>query len=332
MGGAYRVPGNTAPTTEWNIHCDPEAAKIAFARGPAAGATASAPARPRPRRHREGEDPARARRRARPAGRQHAGRLDRAGARRGPDARDRCRWPSNPVVRYVADALRFYMEFHARYDGFYGAFIHDPLAVAAALDPSLVTTRGAHRRRRARRDAHGRRDRDRLARRLGPAAERRRRGRGRRRRVPAPVRRARRRAGSASRDSGTLDQGGQERPGRRGSEPGGRRIEGMSSELGRGRSSGSSRSSSRSSVGLIIAGPLDLDAGPEHRRRRSASTRSSLVIASRCSSASSPTPRPSTRRRAARVDHQPVRHPRRSCSSRSRSRSTSSSARPSPPP
>ncbi len=47
---------------------------------------------------------------------------------------------SNPIVRYVADALRFYMEFHARYDGFYGAFIHDPLAVAAALDRSLVTT------------------------------------------------------------------------------------------------------------------------------------------------------------------------------------------------
>ena len=47
---------------------------------------------------------------------------------------------SNPIVRYVADALRFYMEFHAAYDGFYGAFIHDPLAVAAALDRSLVTT------------------------------------------------------------------------------------------------------------------------------------------------------------------------------------------------
>jgi inosine-uridine nucleoside N-ribohydrolase len=32
------------------------------------------------------------------------------------------------------------MEFHAAYDGFYGAFIHDPLAVAAALDPGLITT------------------------------------------------------------------------------------------------------------------------------------------------------------------------------------------------
>src|SRR4029079_16394995 len=47
---------------------------------------------------------------------------------------------SNPIVRYVADALRFYMEFHLRYDGFYGTFIHDPLAVAAALDRTLVDT------------------------------------------------------------------------------------------------------------------------------------------------------------------------------------------------
>ena len=47
---------------------------------------------------------------------------------------------TNGVVRYLADALRFYMEFHSRYDGFYGAFIHDPLALAAALDPTLVRT------------------------------------------------------------------------------------------------------------------------------------------------------------------------------------------------
>ena len=51
---------------------------------------------------------------------------------------------ANPIVRYIADALRFYMEFHLRYDGFYGAFIHDPLALAAALDPSLVTAQPVH--------------------------------------------------------------------------------------------------------------------------------------------------------------------------------------------
>ena len=49
---------------------------------------------------------------------------------------------SNPIVRYVADALRFYFEFHRQYDGFYGAFIHDPLAVAATLDRAPGRDRG----------------------------------------------------------------------------------------------------------------------------------------------------------------------------------------------
>jgi purine nucleosidase len=46
----------------------------------------------------------------------------------------------DPMVRFVTDALRFYFEFHGRYDGFYGAFIHDAPVVAAALDPSLART------------------------------------------------------------------------------------------------------------------------------------------------------------------------------------------------
>jgi purine nucleosidase len=45
---------------------------------------------------------------------------------------------ANPVLRFIVEALRFYFEFHAKYDRFYGAFIHDPFAVAAAIDRSLV--------------------------------------------------------------------------------------------------------------------------------------------------------------------------------------------------
>src|SRR4029453_12334851 len=51
---------------------------------------------------------------------------------------------SNDVVRFIADALRFYMEFHSRYDGFYGAFIHDPLATAAPPPPGPVRTARLH--------------------------------------------------------------------------------------------------------------------------------------------------------------------------------------------
>jgi purine nucleosidase len=45
-----------------------------------------------------------------------------------------------PLAGFIGDALRFYFEFHERYDGFYGAFVHDPMVVAAALDATLVRT------------------------------------------------------------------------------------------------------------------------------------------------------------------------------------------------
>jgi purine nucleosidase len=134
MGGAYRIPGNTAPTTEWNIHCDPEAAKIAFAapwptRPIALGLDVTEKAKIAPDHvvalaRRAGSTPD-----------------DSIALSRGEDPMLATRSvASNPIVRFVADALRYYMEFHSRYDGFYGAFIHDPLATAAALDPSLIRT------------------------------------------------------------------------------------------------------------------------------------------------------------------------------------------------
>ncbi len=151
MGGSYRSPGNTAPTTEWNVSVDPDAMKVALtafsapdvvARREAAGLPALPlalgldvterakllPERVAAMARRAGSRPDPARRGAE-AGAARAGSAAPASA---PSA------ATHPVIRFVEDALRFYMEFHSRYDGFYGAFVHDPLAVAAALDPALV--------------------------------------------------------------------------------------------------------------------------------------------------------------------------------------------------
>jgi purine nucleosidase len=125
MGGSYRSPGNTAPTTEWNASVDPDALKVAIAAFAAPAIVerrlaAGLPALPLAL----GLDVTE---QAKLLPDRVAALAARAGGAGG-----------RPVIRFVKDALRFYMEFHSRYDGFYGAFIHDPLAVAAALNPSLV--------------------------------------------------------------------------------------------------------------------------------------------------------------------------------------------------
>jgi len=136
MGGAFRWPGNTTPTSEWNIHVDPHAAKQVFERWAMPGeqgtplplamgldVTEQARLTPEHLRHlavRAGAQP-----------------LDAAALGTEPVAAIGS-VAAHPMLRFIADALRFYFEFHAKYDGFYGAFIHDPFAVAAAIDRSLV--------------------------------------------------------------------------------------------------------------------------------------------------------------------------------------------------
>ncbi|HUP54070.1 MAG TPA: nucleoside hydrolase, partial [Methylomirabilota bacterium] len=130
---------------EWNIHCDPDAAKIVFRAW--AEAMAADPSIQRPLAlgldvtEQARIEPEHVVRLARRAG---SSPDDSLALQDGADPMAPQRSvASNPIVRYVADALRFYFEFHRHYDGFYGAFIHDPLAVAATLDRSLVETEPA---------------------------------------------------------------------------------------------------------------------------------------------------------------------------------------------
>jgi purine nucleosidase len=118
MAGSYRSAGNTAPTTEWNVAVDPEAMQVVLA------GWSAQPDAPRP--VALGLDVTE---RAKLTPQHLADIRDRAGG-----------LPDSPLLRFVDDALRFYMEFHSRYDGFYGAFIHDALAVAATLDSDLLRT------------------------------------------------------------------------------------------------------------------------------------------------------------------------------------------------
>jgi len=125
MGGSYRSPGNTAPTTEWNVNVDPEAAGIVFA---AFGADSTRPLA-------LGLD------------------VDRASqATPGSPGRD-CSssrlLARRPGVRMAAPTRSFAISTTrcaSTWSSTVGTtvssapFIHDPLALATAIDPTLVRT------------------------------------------------------------------------------------------------------------------------------------------------------------------------------------------------
>jgi purine nucleosidase len=137
MGGAFNHPGNTTPTTEWNVAVDPDAAKIVF------DAFSVVPDDRRPVicaldvTERIEMHP------------HHIAELARAAGSTpdeiiSPDDEPgRRSQASNKVIRHLSDAVRFYMEFHRLYDQGFLAHMHDPFAAAVALDPKLATTRPA---------------------------------------------------------------------------------------------------------------------------------------------------------------------------------------------
>lgn len=137
MGGAFNHAGNTLPTTEWNIAVDPESAKMVF------DAFSGLPADRRPvvcaldvteQIEMKPEHIAEIGRRAGSTPDEIIAEADVDGT---------LSQASNQVVRYLTDAVRFYMEFHIAHDQGFLAHMHDPFAAAIALHPELGVTRAA---------------------------------------------------------------------------------------------------------------------------------------------------------------------------------------------
>jgi purine nucleosidase len=113
MGGAFDHQGNVTPAAEANIWVDPDAAQAVF-RGFAGVEEAKLPMC-------AGLDVT------------EQVKLDRAGV----DAM--CApAPESPISAFLQGAVPFYIEFYERYGSSEGASMHDPLALALAIDPSLA--------------------------------------------------------------------------------------------------------------------------------------------------------------------------------------------------
>jgi purine nucleosidase len=104
MGGALRHPGNTTPAAEFNTFVDPHAAHIVFHSGMPITLTPLDVTYECILRNQDVE------------------RLSRV---------------DSPVTRFIADATRFYMEFHDEYQKIDGCVINDPLTLALTFMPEL---------------------------------------------------------------------------------------------------------------------------------------------------------------------------------------------------
>jgi purine nucleosidase len=114
MGGAYACAGNTTPTAEANVWVDPEAAEAvfrAFSGGPTLPVCVGLDVTERVHMTRN-------------------------------DVEEVCApAPGSPLATFLGDAIPFYIEFYERTRSIDGACMHDPLAMAIAMDPGLTDLR-----------------------------------------------------------------------------------------------------------------------------------------------------------------------------------------------
>jgi purine nucleosidase len=104
MGGAIRHEGNTTPLAEFNVYVDPHAAHMIFHSGLPITLV--------------------------PLDVTYECALTKADV-------ERLQKIQSPIPRFIADATRFYMEFHDLYQQIEGCIINDPLALALAFAPAL---------------------------------------------------------------------------------------------------------------------------------------------------------------------------------------------------
>jgi len=112
MGGAFRVPGNTGPVAEFNYYVDPEAAHLVLNAGLPVTVVPLDVTQQLVLMRSE---------------------LEYRAARR-----------ANRLSRAIVRFTKAYMQYHRKVEGFHGGYLHDPLAVASAINPSIIQTHRLH--------------------------------------------------------------------------------------------------------------------------------------------------------------------------------------------
>jgi inosine-uridine nucleoside N-ribohydrolase len=112
MGGAFRVPGNTGPVAEFNYFVDPDAAHIVLNSGVPVTVI--------------------------PLDVTHQVVVMRK------EMEYRAKRRASLSALAILKITESYMRYHLDTQGFNGGYLHDPMAVGVAIDPSLVKTRNVH--------------------------------------------------------------------------------------------------------------------------------------------------------------------------------------------